>query len=245
MNITYWSDYACPYCYLGETYMKQAIAELGAEDKVHVKMKAFELNPDASKEYEGPTDERFAKKYGLSLAGARERIDGISRKGHNAGLEFNYADTRYTNTFDAHRLTKLAQSKGDDELTDRLQEALFKAYFADKMELADHDTLVGLAVDAGLDESEVRKVLKSDMYEYEARADEREAMMMRVNAVPYFVINDKYAVPGALPVNAMKKTLEQVLAEEKAASMETIASGMTCGPDGCSIEEHRRQAKQE
>ena len=245
MNITYWSDYACPYCYLGETYMKQAIAELGAEDKVHVSMKAFELNPDAPKNYEGPTDERFAKKYGLSLEGARERIDGISRKGHNAGLEFNYADTRYTNTFDAHRLTKLAQSRGDEELTDRLQEALFKAYFADSKELANHETLVQLATEAGLEEEEVRNVLSTDRFADEARRDETEAMMMRVNAVPYFVLNDKYAVPGALPVNAMKKALEQVLAEENAASMETIASGMTCGPDGCSIEEHRRQAEQE
>ena len=70
MKITYWSDFACPYCYIGETYLKQAIAELGIADQVEVEMKAFELDPNASKEYTGTTVERFAKKYGLSIQGA-------------------------------------------------------------------------------------------------------------------------------------------------------------------------------
>ena len=119
MKITYWSDYACPYCYIGETYLKQAIADLGIGDQVEVEMKAFELDPDASKEYAGTTVDRFAKKYGLSIQGAQARIDGISQMGRDAGLDFRYAETRYTNTFDAHRLTKLAQKK-DRALADRL-----------------------------------------------------------------------------------------------------------------------------
>ena len=55
MKITYWSDYACPYCYIGETYLKQAIADLGIGYQVEVEMKAFELDPGASKEYTGAT----------------------------------------------------------------------------------------------------------------------------------------------------------------------------------------------
>ena len=43
MKITYWSDYACPYCYIGETYLKQAIEHMGIGDQVEVEMKAFEL----------------------------------------------------------------------------------------------------------------------------------------------------------------------------------------------------------
>lgn len=111
MKITYWSDYACPYCYIGETYLKQAIEHMEIGDQVDVEMKAFELDPDASKAYTVATVDRFAKKYGLSIQGAQARIDGISKMGQDAGLDFRYAETRYTNTFDAHRLTKLAQKK--------------------------------------------------------------------------------------------------------------------------------------
>ena len=137
MNITYWSDYACPYCYIGETYLKQAIHNLGLDGQIEVEMKAFELDPDASREYTGATVDRFAKKYGLSLQAAQQRIDGISQMGREAGLDFRYAETRYTNTFDAHRLTKLAQQSGDPALTDRLSERLYKAYFAEGLELAE------------------------------------------------------------------------------------------------------------
>ncbi|MBQ9007705.1 MAG: DsbA family protein [Clostridia bacterium] len=135
MKITYWSDYACPYCYIGETYLKQAIEHMGIGDQVEVEMKAFELDPDASKEYTGATVDRFAKKYGLSIQGAQAKIDGISKMGQDAGLDFRYAETRYTNTFDAHRLTKLAQKK-DQALADRLSERLYKAYFSEGLELS-------------------------------------------------------------------------------------------------------------
>jgi len=98
MKVMYWSDYACPYCYIGKTHLKKAIENLNLGDQVDVKMLAFELDPKASKEYTGATVDRFARKYGLSLKGAQERIDGISEMGRAAGLDFHYAETRYTNT---------------------------------------------------------------------------------------------------------------------------------------------------
>ena len=70
MEIVYWSDYACPYCYIGETHMKTALQELSLTDKVKIEMKAFELDPFASKEYTGTTVDRFARKYGLSTEAA-------------------------------------------------------------------------------------------------------------------------------------------------------------------------------
>ena len=106
MNIVYWSDYACPFCYIGETHMKQALKNLRMD--VDMEMKAFELDPSAGKQVAEPTVERFARKYGLSKEAAQARIDGISQMGRECGLDFRYAETRYTNTFDVHRLTKLA-----------------------------------------------------------------------------------------------------------------------------------------
>lgn len=72
ITLTIWSDFACPYCYIGETRLQNAIDEMGLTDDVTIDYRAFELNPFAPQEYTGPTPERFAEKYQLSLEGAKE-----------------------------------------------------------------------------------------------------------------------------------------------------------------------------
>ena len=233
MKVVYWSDYACPYCYIGEAHLKKAIMELGIGDQVEIEMKAFELDERAGKEYAGPTVDRFARKYGLSRSGAQARIDEISEMGREAGLDFRYAETRYTNTFDAHRLTKLAQSKGDAERTDRLIERLYRAYFTESLELADHAVLTKIAVEEGLPEEEVEKVLESDDYGMEVRLDEREAHRYGVSGVPFFMLGGSYTIPGALPVESMKQVLQELMEKEKSAPAQP--EGMHCGPDGCAF----------
>lgn len=76
MKITYWADYACPYCYIGETALKQAIKNLNLEHEITLEMKAFELDPDGPKSYEAPTAERNAKNTDILL----RRSVKISRK---------------------------------------------------------------------------------------------------------------------------------------------------------------------
>ncbi|MBQ8161615.1 MAG: DsbA family oxidoreductase [Clostridia bacterium] len=235
MNITYWSDYACPYCYIGETYLKKAIHNLGMDNEILVDMKAFELDPGASKEYTGPTVDRFAKKYGLSLQGARKRIDGISQMGRDAGLDFRYAETRYTNTFDAHRLTRLARQSGDRDLTDRLSERLYRAYFSEGLELSSHDVLLRIAAEEGMDREKVQRLLDSDQFAMDVRLDEREAERCGVHCVPYFVLNGRLAIPGAMPVESMEEAIREALEDDH----QTPKEGMTCGPDGCRIADHR------
>ncbi|MBQ9308466.1 MAG: DsbA family oxidoreductase [Clostridia bacterium] len=234
MEIVYWSDYACPYCYIGETHMKQAIRKLGLEGQVSPVMKAFELDPDASKAYVGPTVDRFARKYGLSRNAAEARIEGISQMGQAAGLDFHYAQTRYTNTLDAHRLTKLAQLSPDKSLPDRLSERLYHAYFAESLELSDHDVLLRIATEEGMDAEEVKALLSGDNFTVEVRLDEREAYRYGVHAVPYFLVNHRLAIPGALSAEQMEQVLRSAMAEEEATS----DSGMMCGPEGCRIGDH-------
>lgn len=210
MKIVYWSDYACPFCYIGETALKQAIGNLGITEQVQLEMKAFELDPEGSKSYVCPVEELFAAKYGLSAEEAHENIVSINQKGKALGLDMHYDQSRSTNTFDAHRLTKLAADKGDTELTDRLQERLFKAYFTDGLELADHPTLVDLAEEVGLDPEEVKGMLTSDAFASEVRKDEWEAARYRIRMVPCFIIDGKYSIPGAVPVEQFENALQSI-----------------------------------
>ncbi|MBD5207013.1 MAG: DsbA family oxidoreductase [Bacteroidales bacterium] len=239
MTLTVWSDFACPYCYIGETRLQNAIEELGLQDQVTIDFRAFELDPTASKEVVSSTPERFAKKYRLSLAGAKEQIEQISSLGRELGIDFNYATTQYSNTRDAHRLMKLAEAKYDRETVGRLNEALFKAYFVENLVLADHKVLLDKAVGVGMNEVEVREVLESDKYDDEVRFDEREAMMRGIHGVPYIVFNGDFAVPGAMTTEGFKSALKRELKKQEKVQDETDQTTgerpHQCGPDGCEL----------
>ena len=231
LNITYWSDYACPFCYIGEARLKKAIKEQGLDKHVRLTMKAFELDPGAGLHAETDTLTRFAQKYGLTNQEAASRIEAITRIGRAEGLDFKYATTLFTNTMDAHRLTKLAQSKEDPTIAERVTDALFRLYFTENRELADKALLQTIGEDCGLDSEEVRETLATDKFRREVIADEQEAALYNVHAVPFFIVG-RYGIPGALSVEELKKVIEKTLEE---SSSPHAAKGMTCGPDSCSI----------
>ena len=232
MKIELWSDYACPFCYIGERRLEKALAQIEGGDRAEIVFRSFELDPAASREVVSSTLDRFAAKYRLSKEEAAERIEAISGMGRGEGIDFRYAYTRYTNTFDALRLTKYAQSMGKTEIITRL----FDAYFTKNLELSDHGVLREIAISSGLDGEETDRVLESDRYADEVRADEREAMERGIHGVPYFLINGRYTASGAQPTELLKEALEKILSEEKEQSDSAKSlDGMTCGPDGCSF----------
>ena len=231
MKITYWSDYACPYCYIGEARLKKAIDDIPELKDVEIEMKAFQLDPSAGEHAAGDTQTRFAHKYGISMQEAGETIEHISQMGIAEGLDFKYATTLFTNTMDAHRLTKLAQSKNDPQLVEQVIEALFKAYFTDNKELADKELLQQIGEDAGLDAEEVKEILTSDKYKDEVLLDERGAARYGIHAVPFFAVG-QYGISGAQSVDGMKAAIMKVMEESAEAVTE---QGMSCGPDGCRI----------
>lgn len=224
MKIAYWSDYACPYCYIAEARLFAALRELGLEDSAQLEPRAFELDPGASKKVESDTLTRFARKYRLSEAEARAQIDHVSHLGREAGLDFRYATTRYTNTFDAHRLMKLPLSTGDREIAKRTNKLLFDAYFTKNLELADHKVLLEVGREAGLDEKDVREVLESDRFGAEVRRDEQEAARIGVRGVPFFIFPCGVTIPGAISQSDFAALLKR-----EADS----GTGAQCGPDGC------------
>ncbi len=237
ITLTIWSDFACPYCYIGETRLQNAIEELGLKDDVVIDFRAFELDPSASKEVVSSTPERFAMKYRLSLESAKEQIEQISSLGRELGIDFNYATTKYSNTRDAHRLMKLAEAKYDRDTVGRLNEALFKAYFVENLVLADHKVLLDKAVGVGMKEEDVKEVLDSDKYNDEVRFDEREAMMRGVHGVPYIVFNGGFAVPGALSTDGFKSALRREMSKQEKEKAEKHEGERPhqCGPDGCQL----------
>lgn len=234
IQIDYWSDYACPYCYIGETRLEQAVSETLPDGGYALVMHSFELDPLAPAECMGDTTTRFARKYGLSMDGAAARIEGISALGRAEGIDFRYATTRYTSTFDAHRLTHYAQSV-NPATARRLESLLYAAYFTKNLELSDHRVLLDAAAEAGLDREAAARILASGDFADDVRRDETAAARMGVRGVPYFVVCGELAIPGAMSKEDFAAALRQV-AEERDSAEAPSRRAHVCGPDGCRLE---------
>lgn len=177
-------------------------------------IRAFELDQNAPHDVESTTVERFAVKYGLSIDDARKQVNQISKLGADEGIDFKYETTLYTNTRDAHRLMKLAQEK-HPESADKLATLLFDAYFVENLKLADHDVLVETGINAGLSEDEIRKVLETGLYNAKVEEDENIALSAGIHAVPFYLFDGKYSIPGALSYDDFKSVLSQIMAESE------------------------------
>lgn len=223
MKIVYWSDYACPYCYIGEKRLEAVIDELKL--KKDIEMKAFELDPNASCEVQSKTDERFAKKYGMSLENARNQIEKISNLGQAEGIDFKYSETQYTNMLDAHRLTKFAVAKGKN--VEKVIHLLFDAYFTKNLKLSDRKILADIAKQVAINEDELNAMLDGEDFISEVRKDENEAYALGVHGVPFFIINGKY-IPGV----PTKESIKQILS--KAIEEQNLKAGAFCSLEGCS-----------
>ena len=213
MRIVYWSDFNCPYCYIGNTRLKKAVAELGLD--VEWEMKAFELEPHAGREVKSSTPDRFAAKYGLSVDDAKARIDEINRLGRAEGLDFDYENTQLTSSFDAHRLIKLVQSRYPEK-EDEVSDKLFNAYFSQNRKLADWDTLLEIAETSGIDTSEVREMLEGNLFEVEIQLDLDDARLNMIHAVPYYGLSlgdNKLIIPGAITKEEFKIALEDLTSD--------------------------------
>ena len=229
IKISVWTDYACPFCYIAEARVDNLIKEMGIANRVSFDYHSFELYPDAPRDVQETTLDRFAKKYNLSMDAAAERIDKISQMGRAEGLDFKYSSTRNTNSMDAHRLTQYVNSLGDSSLTKRVSDLLFQAYFSDNLKLADHDVLMNVAKTAGLNLEKVHEILEGNAFFEAVRQDESFIASHGVNAVPFFIINNQ-GIMGAQPKEVFKKIITEAIQGE-----DELATGMSCGIDGCDI----------
>ena len=215
MEVEIWSDVACPWCYIGKRRFEAALEQFEHRDDVDVTWRSFELDPGAPHERTGDRAERLAEKYGMTVQQAREAEARLTAEAAGEDLPFRFDIARSGTTFDGHRLVHLA---GTHDVQDAMKERLLRAYFTEGELISDHDTLVRLAVEVGLDEREVRELLAGERYADAVREDERTAAELGISAVPTFVVDRKLGASGAQPPEALLDLLRQGWAKRIPAS---------------------------
>jgi len=234
VKIEIWSDVVCPWCYIGKRRIEKAIAAFEHADEVEVHWRSFQLDPGAPTEPTEGTRTMLARKYGQSTEGAQQMQDRVEAVAAEEGLLFRLSQTLHLNTVDAHRLIHLGHQQGGNDLQDRVKEALLDAYFLQARNVADHAVLREIGVGAGLDAARVDEVLASREFAAEVDADMEQAQAYGATGVPFFVVDEKYGVSGAQPVEAFTQVLERAWADSHPA-IEMLTGGEECGPDGCAV----------
>ena len=208
MIIGVWSDVVCPWCFIGKRRLEKALKEFGHSDEIVVRHRAFQLQPDAAETM--PTSELLAQKYRVSPNQVKEMQANVCAVADGEGLCYNLDDTLSGNTFDAHRLLLWAASIDKDK---ELLEAMYSGYFEKSLPLFSHQDLISIAESVGIAAVDAMNVLDSDQFAAEVIKDRDVASSLGATGVPFFVIDMKYGISGAQPVEVFTQTLETAWAD--------------------------------
>lgn len=230
MKIEIWSDYTCPFCYIGKRNLEAALNNFSHQDQVEVTFKSYQLDPQAEKYAGQDFYESMAAKFG-GMERAKQMTEGITTQAKTVGLEFNFDTMKPTNTFDAHRLHKFAQVHGKAK---EVAEALLQANFTDSQDVGDLEVLASIAESAGLNKQEALTTLQDDAaFRDDVQTDLKEAQEFGITGVPFFLINRKYAISGAQPVETFTQALEKVFEEEQPKPVFEDLSGESGSDTAC------------
>lgn len=239
MKIEVWTDIMCPYCYIGKLHYEKALEQFEFKDQIELEWKAFLLNPDLPNKGKGmPVMDYLHNTVGVSEEDTKKMNEQIAQLAKENGIESNLENAVAANTLDAHRLIKLAATKGVDS---KVMQLLSKAYFEEAKDYSDHAILIEIGISAGLDKKEIEKLLASDDYAYEVKQDIQEANNLGFDTVPTFLFNRKHALVGSQPVGAFIKTLQKAYLKWKKQDLKQteavdVTQGKFCSIDGtCDI----------
>lgn len=211
MKIEVWSDYVCPFCYIGKRRLEEALASTGLGEKVEVIFKAYELDPTSPKTSNKLMVDVLAEKYNMSVEEAKGMTENVVEQAKTVQLNYDFANLRPANTFDAHRLAKFAEQ---ENLGAEAAEKLLEAYFVEAKEIGKHEELLKVAEEIGLSKEGTQEVLATDVFSDEVKKDIEEARQIGVQGVPFFVIDRKYAISGAQPAETFANALQKAFAEQ-------------------------------
>lgn len=212
------SDLVCPWCYIGQKRLNDAIAQ--SDYEVEISWKPFQLHPELPKE--GMEKNAFlSKKFGSKGANL---FDQIKQVADSESLAMNPDIIgNIPNTVDVHRLMWLARKEGKDL---KLAPRLFEAYFTNGKDFSKQETLVLIGVECGMNKKQIENFLASDEGKEEVLEEERAYREAGIKAVPTFIINDQYMIQGAQSPDVFLNALKQLDLNQK-------DSDFQCAGDEC------------
>lgn len=207
MRIDIWSDLICPWCYLAKRRLETAIDRLGPHAGFDVHWRSYRLNPELPADGSVAMVDYMAARYHIDRERSAVGLRRLTELAAQEGLDYRLDEMRPADTLDAHRLLHLAADHGRQDV---LKERLLRAVLSEGAVIADRDTLVRLAADAGLAAADAQAVLDSDAYRDAVEQDEAAGRRHHLESVPFLVFGgtDRMTAPRSVP--EFERTLRRV-----------------------------------
>lgn len=235
MKIEIWSDIACPWCYIGKRRFEKALSEYEHKDAVEITWRSYELQPGGPQDGPEGAVEHLMAKYGRSREQVLEMLEAATQAAAGEGLAYNLPESKMTSTFDAHRLTKLAQEHG---VLAEVMEGLMHAQQCEGADVGNPETLLGIGLGAGLAADTVSALLEGELFREDVLSDQARARKLGVSGVPFFVIDETHGISGAQSKEFFLEALRQLGPKPSPLNMISSATkddAGACDDDGCEI----------
>jgi predicted DsbA family dithiol-disulfide isomerase len=212
IEVEIFSDVVCPWCYIGKRRWEKALQMLadarGADvlDRINVVYRPYQLDPTAPTT-PSPVLQAYAKKFGGEEK-AQQIINTVTETAAGEGLAFRMDIAQRANTRDAHRLLNMALADGKQA---ELKERLLQAYFIEGADISNQAVLAGMAADVGMRAYDTLEALESDHGVELLEAELQSAAEIGVTAVPTFVFNGEFGLPGAQDPEVFVRVLTKLL----------------------------------
>jgi predicted DsbA family dithiol-disulfide isomerase len=201
VQLDIWSDIVCPWCYIGMARFERALERF--DGVVEITLHPFALDPEAPIPGE-PARERYRRRFGNEADSMLARVESDARE---LGLPIDWDRAITPNTFDAHRVIAYAQRAKRERA---MEQRLFRAYFADGLDVSSRSVLADLAAHVGFVRAEVAAYLESDDGVEEVSAELSSAVERGITAVPSFLFEEEFLVPGAADELTFSRILSQM-----------------------------------
>lgn len=208
MQITIWSDFVCPFCFIGAKHLEKAMESFEHANEVEIEYKSYQLEPGAQYVPGRTYKQAMMERKNATGEQIDQMFSQVTEMAANAGLDYDFETMKLTDTFPAHRVYQYAQEEGKGV---EYFNKLYEAFFLNGELISDVEVLTRIGTEIGIDPNRVREILENDKeYDKDVVNDIFQAQQVGVQGVPFFVFNNKYAVSGAQPVEVFEQVLTQV-----------------------------------
>lgn len=201
------SDVVCPWCYIGKRRLEKAIKQLDNQYDIQIIYHPFQLDPSVPKEgvaFLGYMNRKFG-------GDALSKFGQVEQAGAGEGLDFDFAELpKAINTFDLHRILHIAKQEGKQA---EANEALMQAYFVERIDLTMEENLTNTFAKIGWSDEKTLSILHSEQAALDVKQEIKYFQKMGVSGVPFFILNNKYALSGAQPSSVFMEAIQQVADE--------------------------------
>ena len=200
-TIALYSDYVCPFCYLGRASLERYADE--RDEPLAVEWRPFDLRgykrgSDGEIDHavdDGKDDDYFAQ--------VRENVERLKEE-YDAEMTLDYSLD--VDSWDAQKAA-LAVRESDPESFPAFDDALYDALWRDGRDIGDPDVLADVAEAVGVDGDVVRSAVADDALDERLRERFEAARDAGVTGIPTFA-SDGHAARGAVPPAQLRRLVE-------------------------------------